>query len=212
MFRRKKATAALPRDEGSRNSTRRLDLQVSPFPVTTPDDWRDPERALQELFEYSEGRDTQISAWYLTTSGSRGVSSQLLRALAMVCGALRGPLIQLLVPSQNAVSLGYAFLLLAATLVAFDKFFGLSAGWMRDISASQEVSRLLVAFRPHWSQLSFKAKADGEANVRKRLQFLIQFNKQIDDVVKLETLAWETEIGALVAQLQNERSAAINTN
>jgi hypothetical protein len=213
MFRRKKTTSAALLDERPRNPRRRVDLQVSPFPVTTPDDWRDPEAALQVLYKHSEGRAVEISTWYLNDKRSKRTTSQLLRAFAVVFGALGGliPLIQLLVPSRNGVSLGYVFLLLAAALVAFDKFFGLSAGWMRDISASQEVARLLVAFQLRWSQLSFEAKVDEQANIRNRLQLLIQFNEQIDDVVRLETSTWESEFGAAVTQLQKERSAAINT-
>lgn len=213
MFRRKGAAAAAQPDEGPRTSRRRVDLQVSPFPVTTSDDWRDPEDALQKLYKHSEGRAVKISTWYLSDKRIKRAASQLLRALAVVLGTLGGltPLIQLLTPSQNGASWGYVFLLLAAALMAFDKFFGLSAAWMRDISASQQVSRLLVAFQLHWSQLSFEAKVDEQASVRKRLQLLIQFNEQIDNVVELETSAWETEFGASVTQLHKERSAAINT-
>jgi hypothetical protein len=160
MFRRKRIVAVAQSDEEQRTIRRHVDLQVSPFPVTTPDDWRDPEAALQKLYKHSEGRAVQISAWYLRDKRTKRATSQLLRALAIALGALGGltPLIQLLTPSRNWSSWGYVFLLLSAALVAFDKFFGLSAAWMRDISASQEVSRLLVSFQLRWSQLSFEAK------------------------------------------------------
>lgn len=213
MFPRKRAAVVAQPDEEPRTPRKRVDLQVSPFPVTTPDDWLDPETALQKLYKNSERRAVQISTWYLSDKRIKRAASQLLRALAVVLGTLGGltPLIQLLTPSQNAASWGYIFLLLAAALVAFDKFFGLSAAWMRDISASQEVSRLLVAFQLHWSQLSFEAKTDEQASVRKRFKLLSQFNEQIDNVVKLETSAWEAEFGASITRLQKERSAAIST-
>jgi hypothetical protein len=213
MCRRKRGAADAQSDEGSRTPGRRVDLQVAPFPVTTPDDWRDPEAALQKLYKHSEERAVQVSGWYLSDKRIKRTASQLLRALAVILGTLGGltPLIQLLTPNQNAVSWGYVFLLLAAALVAFDKFFGLSAAWMRDISASQQVSRFLVSFQFRWSQLSLEAKIDEQASIRKRLQLLMQFNQQIDNVVELETSAWEAEFGASVTQLHKERSAAIYT-
>ena len=102
---------------------------------------------------------------------------------------------------------------LAAGLLAFDRYFGTSSGWIRYMTSLAAIERLRAEFLFDWTALLQKAPAaiDSEA----KLVFLTRaqtFQKGVSEIVEKETAAWVAEFQSSIADLekavQTQRQAA----
>jgi hypothetical protein len=200
-------------------SWRRGDLRARPFPrPATKEPWVTDSRhrldAIEALRDWAEGQAEDAIDWYLRDKAIRRVGSRLLRALAIVL-AVAGSLVPLLSAAWTGSAAGWGYVLLAAAAgcVAFDHFFGLSSGWMRDMAASQTLQRRLTEFRLEWTtNLLRPASVTGvpvpvggsavdDAELNRRLDLVGRFAMEIADLVESETAEWLTEFRSSLARL-----------
>lgn len=185
---------------------RRNDLRAQRFPLAGPEDWHDPGQALTALYHHAEDKAIQAIDWYLQDKRSKKLSSRALRAVAIVLAAAGGlqPLVSVARPGQGSVGWGYVLLALAAACVGFDRFFGLSSGWMRDISTAQAIQSSLESFQFEWAAECARTALvpASPEQVLDRLHLLRTFSEHLLDLVRGETAEWVVEFQSTLTQLE----------
>jgi hypothetical protein len=119
--------------------------------VLTVEDWAEPSTALHRLREWAEAYADEAILWYLRGKRGKRLGSRILRALAIAL-AVAGVVAALLSGGGLvSPSVGYVLLTLGAGCLAFDYFFGFSAGWTRDMATAQALQRRLLHFELAWT-------------------------------------------------------------
>jgi hypothetical protein len=181
----------------------RGDLSLSPMIVLSVEDWRNPTAALDTLRQWAEQEAGDAITWYLRDKTTKRFAARTLRALAIVL-AVAGAVAPLLTAGTGVNgNWGYVLLGLAAGCLAFDHFFGLSSGWLRDMSTAQALHRRLVAFRFAWVGANAEQALSStyDANVRHRLTLVEDFVADLAGLVSAETGEWLAEFQTKVAKL-----------
>ena len=173
--------------------------------------WQDAD-ALEQLRGWAEARAVETIHWYLRDKKPKRWASRLLRAGAVVF-AVAGGVLPLLTASVHGIdpSLGYVFLALAAGCVAFDHFFGLSAGWIRDIVALQALQGSLTRFHLDWARWqAAQASGAGEGDpVGAGLALIGGLVEDVAKVTEAETAQWISEFSSSVAALRQQASPGV---
>jgi len=104
---------------------------------------------------------------------------------------------------------GYPLLLLAAAGLAADRAFGLTSGWMRDVSTGQALQRRLEAFQFDWASECVRevlGPTEGTASeaAERCLGVLRRFCEDVSDMVRTETSEWMLEFRASMTQLPTQ--------
>ena len=141
----------------------------------------------------------------------KGQASRLLRVLAL-CSASAGaviPLVTIAATGEEAGGWGYAFLASAAAIYGFDRFFGLSTGWMRYMSTALRLQERLATFQIEWMALEATRTTDppGHADVQEALRLLATFLRQVHDIINNETSTWMAEFESALADLDRQASS-----
>ena len=190
----------------SRKPPRQRDLNAERYPFATPDDWRDPNQAFTTLYRHAEGKAIETMNWYLRDKRGKKRWSRALRALAIALAAGGGvlPLLSAARPGMGGASWGYVLLALAAACIGFDRFFGLSSGWMRDVTTAQTIQRRLERFQLDWAVECARAASGpiGSMQVLNRFELLRAFGEDLLDFVRHETAEWVVEFQSSLAQLE----------
>jgi hypothetical protein len=196
-------TAATPRPDRRR---RRRDLRPGPFPTAGLDQWQDSEAALTQLYRYAEGRAIDAVDWYLADkrgkrSWSRGL--RLLAILLVTAGALQ-PLLDAVVPGPSRTAWGYVLLAMAAACIGFDRFFGLSSGWMRSMTTAQALERRLEQLQYDWAAECARsaARTVDPKQVQNRLALLRVFSDDVAALLQQETTEWVLEFQSSLPRLE----------
>ncbi|HEV7962462.1 MAG TPA: SLATT domain-containing protein [Actinoplanes sp.] len=202
-------------DEASKSTERhgrrsRRDLRPPAMRVPSVEDWRDPFSTLEALRSWAESQAAEAIDWYLRDKALKRIGSRLLRALAILFAIAGGVAPLLAATGDRSTSWGYVALALAAGCVAFDHFFGLSSGWMRDISAAQALRRRLSTFRFAWTTANANAAlgAGAAADAAARISLIEEFAVDVADLVDAETGEWLAEFRANITSFatQDQRS------
>ncbi|MFB7458141.1 MULTISPECIES: SLATT domain-containing protein [unclassified Streptomyces] len=184
------------------------DLTGRPFPLG---DWGEPAQRLDELYRWVERGALQTVAWYL---GERVWKRRGARALRVgaAAGAVTGaalPLLDLTGAAGGAAPWGYVALLLCVACVGIDRYFGVTAGWMRDVATAQAVQRRLQALQFDWASENVRevlGPAEGTAGeaAERCLGVLRRFSEDVTELVRTETADWMVEfrIGSAPMGLQ----------
>lgn len=180
-----------------------------------PAHWDDAE-ALDQLRNWAEARAVETILWYLRDKQPKRWASRLLRAGAVVF-AVAGGVLPLLTATVHGIdpSLGYVFLALAAGCVAFDHFFGLSAGWIRDIIALQALQGALTRFHLDWARWQAaraseeQGTASGSESVGAGLELISGLIDGIGKVTEAETAQWVSEFSSSVAALRQQANPGV---
>ncbi|GID95629.1 hypothetical protein Adi01nite_50410 [Amorphoplanes digitatis] len=176
---------------------RKRDLQPGEMPVPTVDEWRDPAATLERLRAWAEANAAEARDWYLRDKASKRVGSRALRALAILFAIVGGVAPLLAATEGRSANWGYVMLALAAGCVAFDHFFGLSSGWMRDITTARALERRLGKFRFAWTTVNADAAFGVDVITAKAgLDLIEQFVSDVADLIDGETAEWLTEFRA----------------
>ncbi|MGW7469758.1 SLATT domain-containing protein [Streptomyces xantholiticus] len=173
------------------------DLTGRRFPLG---DWGEPAARLDELYRWVEADALRTADWYLSDRVRKRRAARLLR-LGTAVGGVAGaalPLLDLTQAISGAAPWGYLSLLLAAACLACDRYFGLTAGWMRDVATAQAVQRRLQALRYDWASESVRevlGPTEGTASeaAERCLGVLRRFSEDISDLVRSETSDWMTD-------------------
>jgi hypothetical protein len=187
------------------------DLRTEPLAVATRQDWEDPEAAVQALFGHAEAKAIEAIDWYLAVKRPKKRVSRLLRAAAIVlasAGALE-PVVTAPWAASGRVQWGYLLLGLAAACVAFDRFFGISTGWMRCMQSAQTLQTLLEEFQYDWAAACAAPRANNLAEtVPERLALLRAFSAHVTGLIRGETAEWAQEFNFNLAQLEAQTTYA----
>jgi hypothetical protein len=200
-----KITAAKPRRRLLRG-----DLTPAPMVVLTVEDWRNPAAALDTLRRWAENEAGQAIEWYLRDKIAKRLGSRILRALAILLAVAGGVAPLLTAGSAGNTNWGYVLLALAAGCLAFDHFFGLSSGWMRDIATVQALQRRLAQFRFAWIEANAEQALSSTyaADVKQRLGLIERFAADLAQLVNTETGAWLTEFQTNMSKLDGQTQRA----
>jgi len=158
------------------------------------------QRSLAAVREHALGLAAEAEAWYAGRRGRKRLWGRALRVGAIVLGAIAAVLPVLseiyTTDGEPAIAPGWAtvFLAAAAALVALDRYFGFSSGWMRFMSAEIRLTRLRHEFEYGWQ--AERAAAGGRPSTEQVAALLARakaFVLAVDDVVADETSGWITE-------------------
>lgn len=185
-----------PREEPARRALHHQheDLRALPFPLG---DWGEPAERLEELYRWAESGAERTADWYLHDRISKRRAARSLRTAAALFGAtgLALPLVELTGAADSTAGWSYLALLAAAICVGFDRVFGLTTAWMRDVSTAQAVERRLEALRFDWASESVReilGPTEGTAAeaAERCLTILRRFCDDVADLVRAETSDW----------------------
>jgi hypothetical protein len=165
-------------------------------------------RALEELRDWAEERALELIDWYARDKRIRRVASRLLRAAAVVL-AVAGGAFPLLIHEGPGANLGYVFLAMAAGCVAFDHFFGISSGWMRDIAALMALRGRLTRFHLDWA--AWQADTTVPDRTPKGLALIDRLVTDIVRVSENETAQWIAEFNTSIASLRQQSTPAVTS-
>ena len=185
---------------------RRRDLRAVPFPDQALQQWQDPEVALALLYRHAEARAIDAVDWYLEDKRGKRAWSRGLRVVAIllvIAGAMQ-PVLDAAGPGRGEPAWGYVLLALAAACVGFDRFFGLSSGWMRTMTTAQALRRRLELLQYDWAVECAKAATrtvDGK-QVLTRVGLLRAFADDAAVLMQQETSEWVTEFQSNLVQLE----------
>jgi hypothetical protein len=191
---------------------RRSDLSARQFPLG---DWGEPAERLEELYRWSEERAVEAIDWYRRDRVWKRHTARALRLLAalLAAGGAVLPLVDLTGAWSDAARWGYVLLVLAGACLGADRVFGLTSGWMRDVSTAQALQRRLEAFQFDWASecvrevLGPTEGTAGEAAER-CLGVLRRFCEDVSDMVRSETAEWMLEFRAAMTQLPTQAPGA----
>ncbi len=176
-----------------------------------------PMESLKLVYLWAVAKAQEQIAWYDRKKRSKRGASQTLRALTIVfasAGALC-PLIDatgVFEAGNGGVAFGrwgYVLLALGGALHGFDRFFGMSSGWMRFIVTQMSIERALKEFEYDWALL-FAQQAQNP-NVPAMLQRVKEFTLQVETLVKEETDAWVVEFRSNLTELEKVLKAEADT-
>ena len=115
-------------------------------------DWdeEDIEKSLEKIYQWVIQNIKSQIEWYGKKRKPKRIASQLLRAFSIFF-AIIGTLCPLIDATKILDKLvigqwGYIAFALAAAFIGFDRYFGLSTGWMRFISTQLSLEKLLKEY------------------------------------------------------------------
>lgn len=199
-----------------RRRWRRSDLAAQPFPDVPGAAATDPavqRESLARLRAWAEQDAEAAVDWYLRDKRFKRTGSRLLQGLAIVL-AVAGTAVPLGTAAAGGSGQGWGYVLLAAAAgcKGFDHFFGVSAGWMRDIAVAHALRTELNAVRLEWAADVLRAgpAADtpGElldaAEVERQLALVHRLASAVRGHLEGETAEWRTAFSSSTRQLQGQ--------
>lgn len=206
-----------PEGASRKGSTGGGDLLGRAFPLG---DWGEPAERLDELYQWAEQGALQIVDWYLAGRTGKRRAARALRAGTAVCTGVAAalPLLELAGgvpgghgPAGGLLPWGYVALLGAAVCMGCDRYFGVTAGWMRDVATAQAVQRRLESLQYDWATESIRevlGPTEGTASeaAERCLGVLRRFAEDVSEIVRTETADWMAEFGSGAAPLRLQQA------
>jgi SMODS and SLOG-associating 2TM effector domain 2 len=166
-------------------------------------DWSEPAERLEELYRWVEGGALRTVRQYLADRESRRRAARALRAgtaLGVAAGAAL-PLLDVTGAVGGTAGWGYVSLLIGCACLAWDRYFGVTSGWMRHLATAQAVQRRLQLFQFEWASECVRevlGPAEGTASeaVERCLGVLRRFTDDVTELVRAETADWMVEFRA----------------
>jgi hypothetical protein len=200
-----------PSTPGKEPQPSQKDIQGMAFPVLEQPE-QPPELKDLYLAVVSKGRDAM--SWYSRQMVGKRRWGQRLRMLAILLTALASitPMIVHFLPGEMRYQqwslLASIFAILGATCVGLDNYFGASSGWMRYVSAYQEINSRMEALQFGWVRLALAASgAPKEQRLASLMDLLQGFIIGVNEVVRQETQDWMAEFKGHLAVLEQRVEA-----
>jgi SMODS and SLOG-associating 2TM effector domain 2 len=203
----REATTSLQEPAGQRpDRRRRRDLRAGPIPTPALEQWHDTEAALTQLYRYAEGRAIDAIDWYLADKRGKRIWSRGLRLvviLLVTAGALQ-PLLDAAAPGPGRTAWGYVLLALAAACIGFDRFFGISSGWMRSMTTAQALECRLEQLQYDWAAECARtaARSVDPKQAQNRLALLRAVSDDMAALMQQETAEWVLEFQSNLLRLE----------
>jgi hypothetical protein len=177
------------------------------------DQWQDTEAALTQLYRHAEDRAIDAVDWYLQDKRGKRIWSRGLRLLviALVTAGGLQPLLDAAVPGPSRTAWGYVLLALAAACIGFDRFFGLSSGWMRSMTCAQSLERRLEQLQYDWAAECARSasRTVDPKQVQNRLALLRVFADDVAALMQQETAEWVLEFQSNLLRLETSTGGGL---
>lgn len=167
------------------------------------------EKVKNYLSVFLEYLDDRLK-WYKKYRKRKGVISNILLIIAVLAFTLSLSLIIIYGPNDsqgdsNSYAIGYICLLIASTMLLFDRLFGHSSGWVRYMMAQLEIEKVIGEYHGQWINSISKMDLENLTTENKTIliNLLMNFDKTIKGIVIKETLEWKSNF---TAQLEKFRS------
>ncbi len=192
--------------------------ELGPLVWRTPGEARD---SLARLYPQVLAKAEDSIRWYLRKARSKRTGARLLRlgSIGMVFLSSLMPLLSQLVRDGNGgliIPPGWASvpMIAAGGLIALDKYFGCSSGWIRFISAGLRLQEALTSFQIEW-QAGVAAWKNPEAPDADEVQSMLArargLLRQVDDVVVDETRIWAAEFSSILKTMEESTKALVGS-
>lgn len=157
--------------------------------------------SLNTLYQYAVCQALQSIQWYLTKKQSKKTGARLLRFFTIICVMVAGviPILSDIMAIDGELSLNPSWaslaLIIAASLIGLDRYYGLSNSWMRFLTTEKKISKALQAFQIDWEIYNAELKGytpdDRQLGdmLAKCQTFLATLNEMIDN----EITEWRTQ-------------------
>lgn len=189
------------------------DLKPKPFPAL---DWTKPEQAaknLEELRQFSVETVESALSWYYERRRAKRMWGLALTMLILVSFVLAG-LVPLLVEATKDPETGVSpvpvlvasiALGCGAGLIALDRVWGCTAGWLRYVEAAQRLAFLLEDFRFGWelARVEWASSAPTSEQIGAAVDRCRQLVSDTGETVRAETRLWSAEFSRAVGDLQH---------
>lgn len=165
--------------------------------------------SLQALLTYVETEAQKSIDWYWRNKRWKSVLSRWIQFLAVVFTSA-GALVPIVGKLANLKWLSdslWASLLVgaAAALLAVDKAFGFSTGWVRYVLTATTIRGALESFRMDWAIKSAKAlPSPTPAQIEELMQCARNFRVTVEGLVLQETRDWVAEFQSNLAQVEKD--------
>jgi hypothetical protein len=181
-------------------------------------DWSAPHlsESLSRVFRHAVGLARSAEDWYARKRRAKSTWGRTLRVGAIVLGAVAAvlPILAEIFTDDGepAIAPGWAAVALAvaAALIALDRYFGFSAGWMRFMAAELAITRLRHDFEYAWqAERATAGEAPSTSETAALLALAHKFVIAVDDAIANETGAWIAEFRTNLQQVEQavERSS-----
>jgi len=178
------------------------------FPVWNANE---PEKSIMDICQWSLKDACKRIHWYEKKRLHNKKCSRLIRALsiALLTVSALCPIMDgfTLLKDYSLPKWGYAFAAIAAAILGFDKYFGLSSGWIRYMRTQFSLERLLKEFHYDWISIMLQQPH----NFGSLMQRIKEFTFQIEALVKEETDTWANEFQNNIAELEKALKAIVET-
>jgi hypothetical protein len=165
-------------------------------------DWSTENRiaALAELFGRTNGYSLRTEEWYAAKRRAKRPWGRALRVGAIALGAVAAilPVISEIYSGDGRPPVAPAWstvaLILAATLIGLDRYFGFSAAWMRFMAAELRLARRRHEFEYKWQAQKVRVGTDvSDEELATFLDLSGELTRAVDQTVSDETEGWIEE-------------------
>src|SRR5215207_7505655 len=161
-------------------------------------DWSQPDQALSLMYRYGLSHAKNAETWYIEKRRPKKKGGQALRITAILLLGISAliPILSEVIQDHGQPVIPPAWasaaLVVGATLVALDRYFGFSFGWTRFMNANLGIARLRRSFEFDWQELEAARNSDPLDRIRLTQRFV----SAVDQIILDETNAWNDEFRA----------------
>lgn len=166
------------------------------------------EANLAELYRWAERFATDAIDWYMSEKRRKAGRSRKLRATAIIFATAGGltPVAVLAAGRAELGNWGFVLLGLAAGCVAYDRFFGYSAAWLRYVSTATELRSRLAEFQLTWTAelAALAGQPVSAADAARLVGTVREFAQSVHRAIESETSNWVGEFDSRTAELESQ--------
>ncbi len=183
-------------------------------------DWTPEKRmeSLKSVYQYVTDHAVSAMHWYLIKKNNKRFWARFLRVWAIILTALAGlipVLSQLYTKGGKAIihpAWATVFLLIAATFLALDRFFGFTNSWIRFISAELKIKTHYEDFQLSWQikLVALEGKVPSIEQTIELLNFCREFLNKVNDILLEEMEEWKQNFKAALKKIDAETKNVSN--
>jgi len=163
-------------------------------------DSKDTAASVGQIYQWAIENCLWQIQWYERKKRPKRIGSQAIRMISILLSGI-GVICPLVDAALNVEfqlgELGYVAFAIAGTVFLFDKYFGLSSGWMRFMETQLRLEKTLKEFQYDWTISLAKGNDPTEQLVRLR-----EFTVKVESLVIEETLSWIKEFESNFSKLE----------
>jgi SMODS and SLOG-associating 2TM effector domain 2 len=171
-------------------------------------DWAtDPQGALAAIRDHALEHAKEAEGWYTEKRWAKKWGGRSVRIGVVVFAGIAAilPILSQIFTDDGEPEIAPAWasvaLVLAASLVALDRYFGFSSGWTRFMATAQEIARMRHDFELKWEA---KCADDRPPKVESLIEMAREFVLAVDKTVAAEIGTWSLEFQASLESAERQ--------